>query len=306
MAEWSEGGLPQDGSEAGIGVSGPDAAKLGWNDLLRQTYGLYSQRFKTFFLIALPPAVVAYFCRFIHTTMVRAIRDNGWMPHSSTGSWWVITAPVLFERAIYFLLSAFLFAAVATYVLADETNPRPLADAYTVARERIRPILVVGLLGWTCFTVSRLIANFAVWKIVERFRLGGVSATAMYLLPTILICGLLSRLGLAIPGIVEHRADSLSSAVRDSVRRTENWEPFFMLFIIKSGIAAYVFYWLANRGLDWLWQRGILTPALDPWISRIVYISIAASLETPLFIAFSILFRKKSVTVEQAVPAAVG
>jgi hypothetical protein len=122
-----------------------------------------------------------------------------------------------------------------------------------------------------------------------------------------LICGLLSRLGLAIPLLIDDPGSSLSSALRNSIRKTEDWEPFFMLFLIKSAIAGFAFYWLADQALSWLWQRSILTATLYPWVAPLVYISLAAALETPLFIAFSILYREKTRPKEEVISAtAVG
>jgi hypothetical protein len=208
------------------------------------------------------------------------------------------------EGAVYWLLSAFLFAAVAGKVLGDQVDARPLSDAYTTARQRIGPIFVVSLVSWTCYMACRLVASRAVWTIIDQFHLGAISGTVLFVLPSVLICGLLSRMGLAIPWLIDDPASSFSSAVRNSFRKTENWEPFFMLFVIKSAIAAYALYWLANQGLGWLWQRGILTPGLDPWVTQLVYISLAAALETPLFIAFSILYGETTVREEESVSAA--
>jgi hypothetical protein len=212
------------------------------------------------------------------------------------------------EGAVYWLLSAFLFAAVATSVLAeDETETRHLADAYTVARERLGPILIASLLAWTCYTFSRLITGFAVMKISVGFHLGPIPHSVLFHLPLVLICGLLSRVGLVIPRLIDNRQDSLASAIRTSIRQSEDWEPFFMLFVLKSAILGYALYWIARNGLEWLWRKGLLSDALDLWVYRLVFISIAAALETPLFIAFSLLYRAKTRPApEEALPAAVG
>jgi hypothetical protein len=212
------------------------------------------------------------------------------------------------ESVVYWLLSAFLFAAVAARVLAEEeTETRHLADAYSVARQRLGPILIASLLAWTCYTISRLIAGFAVWGIIERFHLGSVSSAVLFYLSVVLICGLLSRIGLVIPRLIDHPKDSLASAIRSSIRQSEDWEPFFMLFVLKSAMLGYALYWLARNGLEWLWQKGVLSDALDLWVYRLVFISIAAALETPLFIAFSLLYRAKTRPApEDALPAAVG
>jgi len=234
--------------------------------------------------------------------------DSGWIPVPDALYPYVLTTMNVLrfvEGSVYWFLSAFLFAAVATYVLAEDTNERPLADAYSKARDKIGPILLVSLIGWTFFMLVRLGSGFAVSEIIGGFHLGKTSAWVLRIIPSILICGLLSRLGLVIPWLMDRPSDSFSSAIRNSVRKTENWEGFFMVFVIKSAIAGYAFYWIADRGLDWLWERVALT-ALNPWIARFVYIFIAAALETPLFIALSVLYHEQTSTRANSIPAVVG
>jgi hypothetical protein len=326
MERRAEGDLPESAGQGSIGISSPGEEKLSWTSLFRRTYSLYGIRFWPFCRMAFLPALLAFLFsqawgmwvrRFLMHLIYLLKPTPSRFPIDSFDKplnppWYeyflnAANALSFVEGAIYWLLSAFLFAAVATYVLADETNPRPLADAYTVARERIGPIFGVGLLSWTCFMVSRIVGRFAALGIINRLHLGAVSSTVLFVLPSVLLCGLLSRLGLAIPWLIDHPADSFSSAIRNSVRKTEDWEPFFMLFVIKSGIAAFVLFWLAGRGISWLWNRGIVTSGLLHWrLNWLAYICIATALETPLFIALSILHREKSITREESLPAAVG
>jgi hypothetical protein len=53
----------------------------------------------------------------------------------------------------------------------------------------------------------------------------------------------------------------------------------------------YSLYWLYAMAFDFLWQREWLNDTTSLWLDGIVYIALAAVLETPLFIAFSILCR---------------
>jgi hypothetical protein len=66
MAGWSEGHLPESGSEGSLGVSTSQPTHLAWSSLLARTYSLYQKRFAKLFLISLPPAFLAYFFQFIH------------------------------------------------------------------------------------------------------------------------------------------------------------------------------------------------------------------------------------------------
>lgn len=307
---------PEESIRNSVGVSATQAEGLSWGDLLKETYGLYTERFWQFFRIAFLPVLVAYLfqlaVRFWIMPLVRLEPGSPeWMARFRNLHWYdfYLTAQYavsLAAGAVYWMVSAFLFGAVAGTILG-EANTRPPSDAFTTARQRIGPILAVSLLAWTCFTVSSTVGSWAAWTIIEQLHLGRISGAIAFTLPYVLICGLLSRLGLAVPWLIDDPASSFSSALRNSIRKTENWEPFFMIFVMKSAIAGFAFFWLAGRALSWLWQRGILTATLDPWVTPLVYISLAAALETPLFIAFSILYREKTRPEEEALSAtAVG
>jgi hypothetical protein len=106
----------------------------------------------------------------------------------------------------------------------------------------------------------------------------------------LLLATLLSKFGLTIPALMDDRSISLRQALRESVRQTEHWEFFFMLFLIKSALVGYGAYWLCNLALDQLWQHGLMNPRLDPYVPWLISIAVAAMLESPLFIAFSVLY----------------
>lgn len=67
---------------------------------------------------------------------------------------------------------------------------------------------------------------------------------------------------------------------------------FFMMFLVKSAAIGYGIYWIAGQGLDWMWQHWTLNPNGFSWVQWSVYIFIAAVMETPLFIAFSVLYEE--------------
>jgi hypothetical protein len=317
MAGWNQSGVQEGRSEAPVGVEAA-RERLRWHDLLTQTYRLYGQRFRVFFRMAFLPAFLAYLFSQADRVWIRPLlkpnlsrltpEELSKYLHPHWYDYFLNTANAVrfVEGVFYWFVSGLLLAAVATHLLVDETEPRPLADAFTMARERAGSIFAVGLLAWTGYFVGRIVANFFVWRIVRLAHLRGIVADALFWLPIVLICGLLSRIGLAVPWLIDHPTDSLPSAITNSVRKTENWETFFMLFVIKSAIVGYALYWLADHGLDWLWNHGILSEALEPWISRLVYLSIAAALETPLFIALSILYREKTTAPAEPLPAPVG
>jgi hypothetical protein len=127
---------------------------------------------------------------------------------------------------------------------------------------------------------------------------------AVLSIPTLLLAGLLSRLALTVPVLMDKPDVSLKEALRTSVKKTEGWELFFMMFLVKSAILGLGLYWLVNHGLDWLWQRHMLTQTTYPWFARALYICIAAAVESPMFIAGSILYRDASSSREKVLSAA--
>ena len=183
----------------------------------------------------------------------------------------------------------------------------PLSDAYTWARRRIGLVVAASLISWTLFWTGRMVLSFAVIRLLGRTTLVNhrYVMEAIFIAVLLLLAGLLSRLGLTIPELMKNPQASLRHALRKSLNKTVNWEPFFVVFLIKSTLLGFCFYWLGNRGLDWFWGRGVLNATTFPWAAKVVYISLAAALESPLFIAFSLLSRETELTPEDAFPTVV-
>ncbi len=212
------------------------------------------------------------------------------------------------EGACYWALSGFFFAAVASNILRDEGDTMlPLSDGYTKARRRVGLVVTVSLLCWTLFWFGRMVFNFSVVRVLGRSPLSthAYVMNVIFAAVTLLLAGLLSRLGLTIPDLMHNPKAMLRQALSVSVKKTENWELFFTVFLIKSALLGFGLYWLGTQGLDWLWRRGALNATTFPWAARVVYISLAAALESPLFIAFSVLYRETRFTQEDALPPVV-
>lgn len=274
-------------NEPEIGIGDPNRKTLTWGYVLARSYELYAKRFWTYFRMALLPATIALFVRSLVLLIAQQLRGMGWLGHK----WSLGTSLTLAEQGLYWVTSAFFFAAVAANVLSDEDGDSvPFSDAYSKARERLGGVIVVALIVWTLFIVTRGLALLAIFEVLQRVRSHWIVQMIAFLLPIWLIAGLLSRLGLAIPELINNPKTSISAAIRSSIRKTENWEPFFMAFLAKSAILGYGAYWLGNSALDWLWGQGALNETSYPWAERLIYITIAAALEPPLFIAFSVLY----------------
>jgi hypothetical protein len=269
-------------------------------DLLVKTYSLYRQRFWTLFRMALLPAVVAYL---VHS-LIREAAPR-FLPGRRTAVFWFYLASLgWLQNAIYWSISAFFFAAVAANVLVPAEEELPVADAFTCARERLRPVIGVALLSWFLFSVGSTAAGLALIPLVpgriqSKFWIFVIVGT-IYLL----VGGLVSRFGAAIPALINDPSLSFRKALRVSLKTMENWEPFFMFFLAKSALLGYGFYWMGDYLLNWLWDSGALTGSTYPWVSQLLYISIAAAIESPLFIAFSLLYRESALPRQQYASAA--
>lgn len=270
------------------------AAKPGWNAVLTRTYSLYAQHFWTFLKLALLPGVIAWFYRYAYRIAFRHAVLNGWLDRSSFQNLPLMAALGLTEGSFYWITSAFFFAAVASHVLFEATeNSTPLSDAFSVARSRIGAVVGVAMLASMFFYVGRTVSAIVLIEAFGRSPLmrNYWAATIIFFIPQLLIAGLLSRLGLAIPMLMAQPEVTFSHALKQSIALTEGWEPFFMMFLTKSVVVGFLGYWGANFLLGQLWLRGLLTRATYPWAQTLFYIAIAAALESPLFISFSVLFR---------------
>ncbi len=271
------------------GMSDPNLGTITWGYVLARSYGLYAQRFWTYFRIALLPAVVVSGFHFLEKSVYPRLFHA--LPRWSPKFVLLGVFQGWSEGAVYWTISAFFFAAIAANVLGTPGGS-PLADAYSPARRRLPAIVAVTLLTWTMFWACRAAVFFAAFDLLGRsswIKNNWVVTLAFDGLALALLT-LFSKFGLAIPELIADPAISLRQTLSNSLKKTGHWELFFMLFLIKSALVGYGMFWLYNLALDELWQYGLLTPEVDPYVTWLVSVSIAAMLESPLFISFSVLY----------------
>jgi hypothetical protein len=293
---------PQYGIES---MSGPGTKTLSWTLVFNRTYGLYAKNFWKYFRIALVPGIVAYLCgSFVHIVTQAAVRKFP-LTHSSFLA--TALANGWLNGAVYWCISAFFLAAIAASFegTADDDAPA-VGDAYTLPRQRLGTILAVALLTWTLFWLGRILAGLAMFAFLSKANLlnhrGLVNG--LYYLMLMLLVGLIAKFGVAIPELMHNLTLSAGNAMKRSLKLTEGWELFFIGLLIKSAIVGYGAYWITGIGLDWLWDHWRYNVDIVPWIERAIYISIGACLESPLFIACSVLsqeLRSRPAAVQDAV-----
>jgi len=290
--------------------------KMTWRSLLASTYSIYQKQFWIFWRMALPVTLLAFLFRQGERSLVHLIFNALLAKHLGPG--WIFDSPFYLpvviaigyiEGAVYWILSTILFAAVARNVVQENysKDEAPLSDAYSRVRQRLKVLFIFAIVTWTPFWVARGLAFFCGWKLVgflgiKLFPLSPI-ALVIFSLPLLIIGSLFSRMGLAVPELMGGASTSVRAAIRISIRKTENWEPFFLFFLAKSAVVGYAVYWLAQLGLNELWTRTHIGASAYDWLSSAVYIGIAATLESPLFIAFSVLYRESQPKPETALTA---
>jgi hypothetical protein len=308
MAGRSESYLQEDGSQGSAGVNESVAWTLRWRDLLVRTYSLYGARFRTLFLIAVTPSVFAYLWHFIPRPVIGLMSSSGWLPPRYYVA--VGTAVALFEQAAHWVIRGFFFAAIASYVLRAPISEKPplVTDAFVAVGRRIGPVAAAAVVTWAAFTISRGFLCFALLAILDRLQLlrNPRFVTVATGAVVLLLGGLLSRLGLTIPILMDNPGISVREALRRSIVKTEGWELFFTLFLTKITVLGYAAYRLVHLALTNLADRGMLSAEAYPWVQSLLYVCIAAIIESPLFIALTLLHRDRGLRRESAVAAAVG
>ena len=286
--------------------------KLTWTSILSSTYGLYREHFWTFLRIGLPIAILAYLFKQVERPLVHQFYNL--IRSTPAGPGWVLNPYIYFpvviglsfiKGAVYWILSTILLAAISEKVTQhdQQSEDTPLSDAYSYVRRRLKALFVFGIVTWMPFFLLKALASFAGGKMLELFRIKPSQSLISFVivsLPLLIIAGLFSRIGLAVPELMDNAAISVRQAIRNSFRKTEDWEPFFMFFLTKSAIVGYGVYWVAQRGFHLLWTRTSLSPSAYYWITWGVYVCLFALLASPLFIAFSVLYREKSNVTQEA------
>jgi hypothetical protein len=273
---------------------------LTWPYVLHRTYTLYAKNFWAYFRIALLPMAVAYLFSYAFSQVYGQFFNNKHITEYLQ-AYLIVSLFGWIKGAAYWIISAFFCAAVAAIFYRDQASGLAIFDAYTLPRHRIGAIATIALLSWTVFFIGRSSLSVALDYLMRRTHPNRWIETAVIDVFLLALAGLVARWGLSLPALMHNPKISIREALRTSIQRTENWETFFMLFLAKAGVSAYVGYWLVREGMHWVWYHSSVSATAYVWIERALYICLAAALESPLFIAFSVLHQGPGEPQEAAV-----
>lgn len=287
-------------------IGGPEVQKLTWSYVLHRSYTLYAKNFWAYFRIALLPMVLAYLFRYVWRQAYRQILTSYHLDHLTNFSqaYLVFSLNNWITGAAYWIISAFFCAAIAATFYRDQTRTLAISDAYTLPRHRLGAIVGIALLAWTVFFIGKSSLSLALMYLLPRIHVNNFWVHEAAIDVVLLALGsLVARWGLTIPALMHAPKISAREGFRTSFRETENWEPFFMFFLAKTAIAAYIAYWMIDQAMHWAWRHTSMSARVYTWLDWTLYICLAAALESPLFIAFSVL-HQESVAEPQAAATA--
>lgn len=288
-----------------------EVQKFTWSYVLHRSYTLYAKNFWAYFRIALLPIGLAYLFRYMSRLAYRQLVSSYHLDHITNFSqaylWFILyNWPT---GAAYWIISAFFCAAIAATFYRDQTSALAVFDAYTLPRHRMGAIVAVALLAWTVFFIGKSALIFAMMHLLSRIHVNNFwIREAVIDVVLLAMASLVARWGLAIPALMHAPKISIREGLRTSFRKTENWEPFFMFFLAKTAMAAYIAYWMIDQAMLWAWRHTSISARFYTWLDWTLYICLAAALESPLFIAFSVLHQESSAGPQAAAttPQTVG
>src|SRR5215471_2623140 len=292
MAGTDEGCIPEDQAASSSWVK-----RVPLRVLLRNTLALYFSRWKQHFLTALPPAILAVLVYAVAPVFLRAIwRGVRMGPGPDLWLAAIQALPVqLLEFCLPWLLTAYAFAAVSCSLLPGSTGrEHAIYDAYTLARERIRPILAVGLITFGLALVGGIVSIFCavtltrVPSIPREYR--GVTAQVISTIGLIAWMTLLARTSLSIPCVMDRLEIGAWKAIKTTTRLTDGYEPFFFLLIAPTISLSVLVPLLCRQAFAHLWDRGLINSVGYQWLGYGIDVIAAAALETLAFVGFTILY----------------
>lgn len=284
-------------------MGGPEVQKFTWSSVLHRSYMLYAKNFWAYFRIALLPIGLAYLVRYVSRQAYRQILTSYHLDRLTNFSqaYLVFSLYNWITGAAYWIISAFFCAAIAATFHRNQTRALAVFDAYTLPRHRIGAVVTIARLAWTVFFIGKSSLTLALMYLLPRIHVNNAWIhEAVIDVVLLALASLVARWGLAIPALMHAPEISIREGLRTSSRKTENWEPFFMFFLAKTAIAAYIAYWMIDQAMDWAWRHISMSARVYTWLDWTLYICLAAALESPLFIAFSVLHQESSAEPQAA------
>src|SRR5215472_15652636 len=292
MERGDEGYIPQDQA-----ASDGRMKRVRLKVLLGKTLALYFTRWNQHFLTALVPAILAVSVYAAAPFFLRAIWHGVRLAPGADFWLAVVEAlPVqLLEFCLPWLLTAYAFAAVSCSLLPGSMDrEHAIYDAYTLARERIRPILAVGLITFGLALVGGIVSIFCAATLTRApfipREYHGVTAQVISTIGLIAWMTLLARTSLSIPCVMDRLEISAWKAIKRTTRLTDGYEPFFFLLIAPTISLSVLVPLLCRQAFAHLWDRGLINSVGYQWLGYGMDVIAAAALETFAFVGFTILY----------------
>jgi hypothetical protein len=265
----------------------------GFSPLFWKVQKIYTAQFREWFTITAPTSVLA--------AVVVHLGDQGIRSMFRSGSHFyelynfkTISEAALLRFSSYFFawfLGCFALAAIATAVnrLDGEDENAPPRGSHARAREHLWAIIQTAIATFFAFLVGMAIMQFAILTLAK---IVGYNRFVFYMYPislagAVLVAGIVSRLGMAIPLVV--RGDSGAfAALNESLRVGERHKGLLFLLVTQSLVGSYV-GWYAAHYLLLLVPLSIKILEWYGWAVLIVFALASAAVQPPIFVGFSLL-----------------
>jgi hypothetical protein len=269
----------------------------GFSPLFEKVQTIYIRQFWEWFAITAPTSVVAAIILALADWKVRTI----YLSHSR----FEVSQPTTLAETLglrfgsYFFawfLGCFALAAIATVVgrLDGEQEDAPLRDRHQRAREHLGAIFNTAIA-----TLIAMLIGMAILEIVmlTALKVAGPRHFSRYIyavtqIGTLIVAGIVSRLGMAVPLVV--RGDiGVWAALNESLKIGERHKGLLYLLLIQSVVGSYVGWYAVHFALM-LVPEWVKPSAWYGWGVLIVSTLAGAAVSPPLFIGFAVLAEEYS------------
>lgn len=266
---------------------------VGFSPLFGKVQRIYVQQFREWFAITAPTSVVAAMILVLADQKIRAIFQTGHRFSEIYNPTTLVETGLLRFGSFFFawFLGCFALAAIATVVsrLDGEDEDAPLRDSHQRAREHLGAIFKTAIATFVALLIAMAMLEFAVLTIAKVAGYGRFSRYTypLSLLGMLLVAGIVSRLGMAIPLVVRGNI-RVWTALNESLKIGERHKGFLYLLLIQSLVGSYV-GWYAVHYVLMLVPDAVKLSAWYGWGVLVVSALASAAVQPPMFIGFSVL-----------------
>lgn len=316
MAEWNQGGLPQNAGTSSEGLSA--ACGLLRVRLRQRTFQLYRESFDQYFPLVLGIGILAALACFgleqLDAFLIpksphqRSVFDQGFYVPEGLIEWLVRCA----EMVVIWAAITLALGCVSIKVGGAENGERiASSQAFRSTIQQAGKLAIAAFLGAAAttlffqFLVPLLMrpVPFALFYLGVRYSTYVVASALLRAVLIVVFVALLSWMAPAIPNLIANPNRSLLDALRNSLESTRCRQVFLSLWVCVSALSGGCVYGMALLLLEDVCARRSMLPSVCCGFQILIAAVIISLLAAPGFICFSLTYFDTNIR-ERVVPAA--